>query len=162
MAVGAGVKVVAVASKHNFDNVKELGAAAVFDYNSPSVADDIISALQGTSFIGVCDCISSAQSAAAWVPVYKKLGGRYGGVMPLTDHLPEGIQGASIYGPWVALKDRYVGEAVWQKWIPEALEKGTMKAKPDPIVAGKGLESIQAGLDKQKQGVSFQKVVIEL
>lgn len=60
----------------------------------------------------------------------------------------------------VVTEDKAIGEAVWQKFLPEALEKGTYKAKPDPIVVGTGLESLQAGLDRWKKGVSNAKIVV--
>jgi NADPH:quinone reductase-like Zn-dependent oxidoreductase len=162
LAVGAGLKVVTVSSKHNLQNVKDLGATAAFDYNDPKVAQDIIAALEGTDFAGVCDTIGTEDAVAAWAPVYEKLGGRYGSVLPAAKSLPEGIQGASIFAPSVALADKYVGDVVWAKWVPEALEKGTLKAVPEPLVVGKGLDAVQKGYEKQKQGVSFRKVVIEL
>lgn len=162
LAAGAGVKVVSVASKHNLDKLKDLGASAAFDYNSSSVVDDIIAALEGTDFAGVCDCIGSDATAKAWTPVYKKLGGKYGSVMPQAQGLPEGIQGSAVFAPSVALGDRYVGEAVWAKWVPEALESGALKALPGPIVVGSGLDAVQKGCDAQRKGVSFGKIVISL
>jgi hypothetical protein len=51
---------------------------------------------------------------------------------------------------------------VWAKWVPEALQKGTLKALPEPIVIKGGLEATQEGLNAQKKGVSFGKIVIEL
>jgi NADPH-dependent curcumin reductase CurA len=164
LAVGAGHTVVSVAGSKNVKAVKELGAREVFDYNSSSVADDIVSAIQasGTEFVGVCDCIGTPDAAAAWTPVYKKLGGRYGTVMPEPKGLPEGIEGAFVFAPSVALADRYVGEAVWGQYVPKALEEGKLKAKPDPMVIKGGLEKVQEGIDRCKQGVSFAKVVVEL
>lgn len=162
LAVAAGVKVVSVAGKHNLDKIKGLGATAAFDYNDPKVTHDIIAALQGTEFAGVCDAIATAEAAAAWTPVYEKLGGRYGSVQPDAPGLPKGIEGASVFAPSVALSDRYVGDVVWAEFVPEALEKGTLKAVPEPLVVGKGLEAVQKGYDEQKKGVSFRKVVIEL
>lgn len=162
LAVGAGIKVVSVASKHNLQNLQDLGAHAAFDYNSSTVTEDIISALQGTDFAGVCDCIGSLESAAAWTPIYAKLGGRYGSVMPDAPGIPEGVQGASVFAPSVALADRYVGEAVWAKYVPEALEKGTFKAKPEPTVLEGGLEKVQEGIDRLRKGVSFGKIVVAL
>ncbi|KAJ4325403.1 hypothetical protein N0V94_000745 [Neodidymelliopsis sp. IMI 364377] len=162
LAAGAGHKVVSVASKRNIEGVKALGAAAVFDYNSSSVADDIISALEGTEFAGVCDAIGTPEAAKAWAPVYKKLGGRYGSVMPGAQGLPDGIEGTSVFGPSVALDDKYIGDVVWAKWVPEALQKGTLKAQPEAIVVKGGLDSVQEGLNKQKAGVSFGKIVVEL
>ncbi|KAF2714687.1 GroES-like protein [Pleomassaria siparia CBS 279.74] len=162
LAVGAGVKVVSVASKHNIQNVKDLGASDVFDYKSSSVTEDIISALSGTEFAGICDCIGTPDAAAAWTPVYKKLGGRYGSVQPNAQGLPDGIQGTSVFAPSVCLGDRYVGEVVWAKWVPEALENGSFKAKPEPTVIEGGLDRVQDGVTKLKGGISFGKIVVAL
>ena len=162
LAVGAGVKVVSVASKHNLEKLKELGAAAAFDYASSSVVQDILSALEGTEFAGVCDCIGTPDAAKAWTPVYQKLGGRYGTVMPDPQGLPEGIEGGFVFAPSVALADRYVGEAVWGKYVPDALERGSFKARPEPTVIQGGLEKVQEGMDKLKQGISFGKIVVAL
>lgn len=41
-----------------------------------------------------------------------------------------------------------------------ALEKGMIIAAPEPLIVGEELRSVQAGLDKQKAGVSAKKVVI--
>jgi len=41
-----------------------------------------------------------------------------------------------------------------------ALEKGMIVPKPDPMIVGEGLSSVQAGLDASKKGVSAKKVVI--
>jgi hypothetical protein len=46
--------------------------------------------------------------------------------------------------------------------VPKALAKGTFKAKPDPLVVGNGLKSIQLGLDVQKKGVSAKKVIVTI
>lgn len=162
LAVGAGVKVVSVASKHNLEALKGLGATAAFDYNDPKVVDDIIAALEGTEFAGVCDAIGTPEAAAAWAPVYEKLGGRYGSVLPENESVPKGIQGGSVFAVSVAFDDKYIGDVVWAQWVPEALEKGTLKAVPEPLVVGKGLDAVQKGYDEQKKGVSFRKVVIEL
>ncbi len=68
----------------------------------------------------------------------------------------------SGYAPAVHLQEPEIAKAVWGKYIPEALADGSFKCKPDPLVVGTGLESIQAGFDRQKQGVSGQKVVVTL
>ena len=51
---------------------------------------------------------------------------------------------------------------MWAEWVPAALQKGTLKALPEPIVVKGGLESVQEGMNKQKAGVSFGKIVVEL
>jgi hypothetical protein len=55
-----------------------------------------------------------------------------------------------------------VGKAIWGNFVPEALENGRLKPKPDPLVVGKGLDKIQEAVDKQRAGVSAAKVVVEL
>jgi NADPH:quinone reductase-like Zn-dependent oxidoreductase len=161
LAAGAGHKVVSVASARNIEKVKALGADAVFDYNSASVVDDIVAALKGSNFAGVCDAISTPNAVKAWAPVSKQLGGRYASVLPIAE-VPEGIEGTGVFAPSVAFDDKYIGDSVWAEWVPAALQKGTLKALPEPIVVKGGLESVQEGMNKQKAGVSFGKIVIEL
>jgi hypothetical protein len=55
-----------------------------------------------------------------------------------------------------------VGNAVWIKYVGEALRTGQLLPKPDPIVIKGGLNHIQEGLDTLKRGVSAAKVVVEL
>ena len=62
----------------------------------------------------------------------------------------------------IASKEPEVAKAIYDKFVPDALAKGILKAKPDPIVVGTGLEKVQAGLDRQKKGVSARKVVVQL
>lgn len=59
----AGVTVVTVASSHNLQYVKSLGTKHAFDYKSPSVVDDIVSAVKSTDFAGVFDAISTGSPA---------------------------------------------------------------------------------------------------
>lgn len=61
-----------------------------------------------------------------------------------------------------SLKYNKVGPAIWDEWLSVALANGSMTCKPEPIIVGKGLESVQAALDLQAQGVSAKKLVIDL
>ena len=162
LAAASGVKVVAVCSSKNIDAVKALGAHEVFDYNASSVTQDILSALKGTEYLGVADCISTKESAAGWTPIFKELGGRYAAVMPDPPGIPEGAEGTTLWAPTVAFSDLEIGEKVWGEWVPQALEKGLLQAKPPAKVVGKGLESLQRAVDEQKKGVSFEKIVVEV
>jgi hypothetical protein len=60
------------------------------------------------------------------------------------------------------LKALDVGDAVWRKYIPEALAAGKFQAKPDPLIIKGGLGSVQEGINLQRDGVSAKKVVIEI
>jgi hypothetical protein len=71
-----------------------------------------------------------------------------------------GIRYKFIFG--TTLIDNGVGEAIYVDYLPDALAASTYIATPEPVVVGKGLEYIQAGLDLQKKGVSAKKVVVSL
>ncbi len=51
---------------------------------------------------------------------------------------------------------------VWEKYVTPALEKAKLKALPEPLVVGRGLEYVQTALYRTKSGMSGQKVVVEL
>lgn len=53
-----------------------------------------------------------------------------------------------------------VGGYIWRKFLPIALDEGTIVAKPDPQIVGEELRSVQLGLDMQKKGVSAKKIVV--
>ena len=163
LAASSGVKVVAVASKRNFDFCKNLGASEVLDYNNKdSIVDDVVSAVKkvGGTFAGVYDAISiQDQSYDFTAPIVEKLGGGSLATVlppPGQDKLPGNVKAGNVFG---------VSEMTHQMWadfIPKALASGQLKCVPEPLIVGKGLESVQKGLDKNKEGVSAKKVVIEL
>lgn len=94
LAAAAGVTVVTVASSHNLEYVKSLGAEHAFDYKSPSVVDDIVSAVKGTGFTGVFDAISTAESTKIWAQVFQKLGGggKYATTLPDPQGIPKDVK----------------------------------------------------------------------
>ena len=55
-----------------------------------------------------------------------------------------------------------VGDAVWRKYIPEALAAGKFQAKPDPLIIKGGLQKVQEGINLLRDGVSAKKIVIEI
>lgn len=69
--------------------------------------------------------------------------------------------GDIVNGLAPGLIDLNVGDAVWRKYLPEALETGVFVAKPDALVI-EGLERVQEGVDILKKGVSARKIVIEV
>ena len=62
----------------------------------------------------------------------------------------------------IAVEQKEVGEAVWGKYVPEALKSGQLLAKPDPLIIKGGLECVQEALDTLKKVVSAAKIVVEL
>ncbi|KAF2966873.1 hypothetical protein GQX73_g6705 [Xylaria multiplex] len=161
LAIAAGYEVITTASPHNFDYVKKLGASQVFDYNSPTVHEDLLSAFKSKTLAGVMDCIG----APAWdicVDVALKTSGnkfvattKRGFPDP-----PEGVTLQAVFG--LTIKDDEMGKAIYEDFLPKALETGSYKPAPEPLVAGHGIESVQAAVDLHRAGVSAQKVIVKL
>lgn len=59
-----------------------------------------------------------------------------------------------------AIFDNDVGPYIWRDYLPKALDKKKLIPQPEPLIVGEELRSVQAGLDRQKKGVSARKVVI--
>lgn len=55
---------------------------------------------------------------------------------------------------------KHVAKAIWNEFVPKALENGRLKTKPNPEVVGKGLQDIQHAVDVLKRGVSAKKIVV--
>lgn len=62
----------------------------------------------------------------------------------------------------ISIRNNHVGKAVFENFVPNALKAGTFIPAPEPLLAGKGLESLQEAVDLQRRGTSAQKVVVLL
>ncbi|PYI01581.1 zinc-binding oxidoreductase CipB [Aspergillus sclerotiicarbonarius CBS 121057] len=159
LAVAAGYEVITTASPKNFDYVKKLGASQVFDYNSPSVAEDLIQTLQGKTLAGVMDCIGYSATPICADVVSKTEGNKF--VASVQKHFPtppEGVSVRQVFG--TTIKDNFVGKAVYEDFLPHALRAGTFVPAPAPLIVGKGLQSIQTAVNRYGQGgLSAQKLV---
>ncbi|KAH8883178.1 zinc-binding oxidoreductase CipB [Thozetella sp. PMI_491] len=161
LAVAAGYEVLTTASPKNFARVKQLGASVVFDYNSPTVAADLVAAAQGKTLVGVLDCVGGQ----AWAPCFEFLQKTDGvkfivTTIPRFPDPPEGI--TIMQTQALATRDSHVAKAVFEDFLPKALRSGAFVPAPDPLVVGKGLESIQAAVDLYRKGLSAQKAVVTL
>jgi hypothetical protein len=65
-----------------------------------------------------------------------------------------------IFG--TSIKDNEVGKAIYEDFLPKALKAGTFVPAPEPLIAGKGLESVQGAVDLVNKGVSARKIVVAL
>ncbi|KAH7050076.1 zinc-binding oxidoreductase-like protein CipB [Macrophomina phaseolina] len=166
LARAAGCRVVATASERNHAVVRSLGADAVLDYRAASVVRDVVDAVKGGDgeFVGVFDAISSAASIELLGEVLEAFG-ETKVVMVLfpPESLPRCYKAVHAFSfSIVSPPNEHVADGIWRKWVPEALAKGTLQAKPDPLVVGSGLESVQGAMERQKAGVSAQKIVVTL
>jgi NADPH:quinone reductase-like Zn-dependent oxidoreductase len=168
LGAAAGYEVVTTCSPHNFEYVKKLGASYTFDYKSPTVVEDILEVLKGKVCAGALAIGNVASpgngTAAAEACLHiiaKSKGAKFVALaMVYQGTVPEGVSAKFIWGS--SLKDNELGAKIFEDFLPKALEAGRYLYAPEPLIVGKGLESIQKALEVMKKGVSAQKVVVSL
>ncbi|KAF2768831.1 GroES-like protein [Teratosphaeria nubilosa] len=163
LANAAGYEVYTTASRRNEALCKSIGAARVFDHSSPSVEKDIVEALGGKEVVGALDCIADGEKTiAACARILAEVGGVKKVVAVLA---PPGLDLRGMLTKFLvsipALKGSRTHAEV-HAWMSRALADGSLQCKPDPYVIGEGLESVQAGIDMVRNGVSATKVVVRL
>ncbi|KAK5693359.1 hypothetical protein LTR17_025080 [Elasticomyces elasticus] len=167
LAVAAGFEVATTCSSHNFGYCKDLGANFIFDHASPTVVDDIVAALKGKSFAGAFDAVMYPESIINSAQIAHQLGGKQqvATVLPpmAASHVPAGLPEDVIisFCYSTTISEDEVGPATFD-WLTEALAKGLIRCKPDPVIVGQGLESVQAAVERMEKGVSAAKLVVEL
>ena len=159
LAVAAGYEVITTASPKNFEYVKRLGASYAFDYSSPTVISDLVGAFEGKSSVGVLDAVGSWAHVVEFVQ--KTNGTKFiATTIPGFAVPPKGISMSQVFS--LSIKDNHVGKAIFEDFLPNALRSGAYVPAPKPLIAGRGLESIQDAVDLQRKGTSAQKVVVLL
>ncbi|KAL9110646.1 MAG: hypothetical protein Q9227_004823 [Pyrenula ochraceoflavens] len=165
LASASGYQVITTASPSNYAYCKKLGAAYVLDYHNPDTVDIVTAVLHatGTEIAGAYDAIGSESTVRQCASVLHALGGgTLASVGSAPQDLPDGVEVARIGSSTIVSEEPEVAEKVWGEYVPEALEAGELVPSPEPLVVGKGLQSVQKGLDRQKEGVSARKVEIVL
>lgn len=66
----------------------------------------------------------------------------------------------AVFG--LTIKDDETGKSIYEDFLPKALEAGAYKPAPEPLLAGQGLESVQAAVDLHRAGVSARKIIVKL
>lgn len=145
----SGYKVAATCSARNFDYVKSLGAEFVFEYSSPNIIQDVVHALDGEEVVGIFNAIGGESSGSACVAIMSKVktptGQRHvATVPPLPSSMPEGVTVEALGSAATMFFDgrKDIATYIWQKFLPEALREGILKAVPEPLVVGQGLEKV--------------------
>ncbi|KUL92078.1 hypothetical protein ZTR_02614 [Talaromyces verruculosus] len=186
LARAAGYEVIATASPKNHDYLRKLGAVEVFDYNSPTAVQDIQATFKDRTTAGAISIgIGSLRKCI------NILGGCKGNkfVAYATLDMPPFPKGAIDFPPFLAgtvsrilatniqsatkgvhikmingsdLVANEVGKAVYEDFLPQALEKGSFVPAPEPQVVGRGLEHVQEAMDMVAKGVSAKKLVVLL
>jgi hypothetical protein len=182
---------VTTASPRNFEYVQRLGARQAFDYHSSSVVADIIAALRGRRLAGAiaigagsaAPCLDIVHGAdgrkvlatASPAVSFEGVAGQRARRLRLAPLLlrvaaaqaalmirarRRGIRTKAIWGG--TLEDNEVGPAIYADFLPKALADGGYVPAPELLIAGTGLESVQAGFEAQIRRVSARKAVITL
>ena len=167
IATSLGFIVYAVASAHNHDYVKSLGATEVFDYNQSDVVKKIMSAAKaaGTDIKYAYDAISEHGSAPQSAAVLEGFGG---GKLVLTLPWPEDAKKPSNVtvkntGAFrIATDQQDFGRWLFNDWLEKALTDKTFVPSPAIEKVEGGLASVQKALDQHAKGVSGKKLVIPL
>ena len=162
LAAAAGYEVVAVASRHNFELCKSVGASLIFDYKDVNFIDEAAAALKGKDLVGCFDAIGGADTCNTICEILEKSGTRKRlvSVKPGSASLaPEGFDMTCI----LTASDEWVEIASYLfNWVGEGMEKGVIQAKPEPWIMGHGLENLQKGFEQGLKGYSGKKLVVTL
>ncbi|TAQ87226.1 hypothetical protein B7494_g4450 [Chlorociboria aeruginascens] len=165
LAVASGFTVATTAGKANHDYVKNLGASIVFDHKDAGVVQNIIKLFSEECNVGskagdvyVLDSIGDKETQAACAEIVSALGG---GKLPINlwpiGPFPNNVDATLVNGLDPGMVNLDIGDAVWRKYIPEALLNGKFQAKPDPCIIEGGLGKVQEGIDLLRKGVSAKK-----
>ncbi|CAI6316298.1 unnamed protein product [Periconia digitata] len=151
----------ATSSRHNFDQVKAVGATEVFDYHSPSIVADIKAQTPGSKGVDtIFDFVAAGASQTDICDVLDPAGlKQYGAVVTGVDiSVPDGVK--------YAIKDAYDvsemkgGGSVFPM-LTQLVEEGKYKLPVEVKIEGHGLESIPQAVEKLPK-VSGAKLVITL
>ncbi|KAG6003603.1 putative secondary metabolism biosynthetic enzyme, partial [Claviceps maximensis] len=173
----SGYNAIAIASSASSTLVKEFGATSVFAYTSPTWAETVRKATDG-SLKHVIDCITSPETISCCFTTLARAGARYASL----DYAPPEWRtrksvnvdmplAYAIWGKEIKLRDLYYRKADptklelgirWRHEIQMLLDKGQIKCHPVREVLGRWNGIIQ-GLNmlKAKQ-VRGQKLVVRI
>ncbi|KAH8898775.1 oxidoreductase [Thozetella sp. PMI_491] len=160
LAVASGLQVVTTCSKTNMGLCSKLGASQVFDRNSPTIEDDMVEALKSIEVVGAFAAISTDVTIKAVARILSKLGGGFiAATKAPPKDLPENVTSRMVFASDYCGVD---GKKYYRDFLPTALETGVFRPALHSYVVGGGLESVQAGLDELRSGVSARKIVVTL
>lgn len=164
--------VYATAGAANQKYVESLGADRVFDYKDPQVVEKVISAAKEDG-IAIRHCFLAMGSAPQCQAVLKAFvdvaetgeKAKIGSAPPLPADL-ETVDGVDTLFVQPAMADegqRLAQFRYWMgTWLREKLAQSLIRPSPELTVVGKGLESINVGLNQLQKGVSCTKLVVEV
>jgi NADPH:quinone reductase-like Zn-dependent oxidoreductase len=171
----SGYRPITTCSPHNNALVQSFGAEKVFDYHSPTCAQEI-KTYTGNKLRHVLDIITDSTSQEICYASFGRLGGKYTCLELPSESLhtrktvkKEMIVGLAASGKEIALAEGYEREAnpenrrfaaEWFQMVQRLLDEGKFKSHPPKVLAG-GFEAILDGLViLKRKGTSGEKLVV--
>ena len=158
----------------NRSYVHSLGADRVFDYKDSQVVDAIVSAAKQDGLVIRHCFLATGQLALCQAVLKKFLGEGQEGekmktakigsapIVPPDAEIVNGVETIFVM-PSTIEEERLEQFRYWLgTWLRKNLAKGTVRPSPEPSVVGKGLGTLNAGLDKLLRGVSCTKLIVEV
>ncbi|KAK0383742.1 hypothetical protein NLU13_9653 [Sarocladium strictum] len=174
----AGYNVVATCSASSSEMVRSYGADAVFDYKSPTCAEDIRTYTRNCLRLAL-DSITTPETTRLCYAALGRAGGRYVGLDPYShavtasrsvvhadwvfgmDLLGEDVEWPAPHGRRANPVAREFGVA-WNKTLQSLLDRGLIRPHPQ-LVRDTGLAGALEGLDElRSKKVTGQKLVYTL
>jgi NADPH:quinone reductase-like Zn-dependent oxidoreductase len=174
LAALSGLDVIATASPRNFDLLKSLGAKYVFDYNSPSVIEDI-RRVAGDRLKYLVDCHALDDSTQRAIEALSETGGAVVTMLFVDESILD--KKIKIYTPLLykisgkafpfrggeiaaSLQDKKWGE----EWCPRISKLlADRKIRGNPIKVMGGLDAVAEGFKYMAEGkVHAEKLVFEV
>ncbi|CZT03736.1 related to oxidoreductase [Rhynchosporium agropyri] len=165
-----GFKVFATASPSHHQYLKSLGAFEVFDYRDPAVVDNIVASATaaGTPISLGFDTITEEDTAqkSSNVVLYSSTNGSGKLVLvnewPKSIAKPDGLQISQTMAFRHGSDKADIGEWLFNDFLREALEDGTIVPAPRVELVPGGIDVAQTLFDRLKAGVSGKKLVIKV
>jgi NADPH:quinone reductase-like Zn-dependent oxidoreductase len=158
----------------NRSYVHSLGADRVFDYKDSQVVDAIVSAAKQDGLVIRHCFLATGQLALCQAVLKKFLGEGQEGekmktakigsapIVPPDAEIVNGVETIFVM-PSTIEEERLEQFRHWLgTWLRKNLAKGAVRPSPEPSVVGKGLGTLNAGLDKLLRGVSCTKLIVEV
>jgi NADPH:quinone reductase-like Zn-dependent oxidoreductase len=168
LAKNLGFKIFVTASPTHHSYLKSLGAFEVFDYHSPTVVTDIITAAKsaGTPIKFAFDSIAEGETSKLSADVVKGSGGGGKLVLVLAWNerfpKPEGVEVSQTAALRTGTDQEELGKWFFNEYLQKALQDGSIVPAPKIEVVPGGLGATQKAFDISKQGVSGKKLVLKV
>ena len=146
----------------------------MLDYRDADVVDKIASSLQGRDCVGAFNCVGDADTIRLCAEALEKISTTSAGsdeqgrkkriIVSVLEASKDLALPASIEVRRCDIRTMFATEipSKIHAWVGKAFEEGRMVPKLDATVVGHGLEQVQEGLNRLRNGVSATKLVVTL